>query len=219
MKAKNILNYINNPQNISNVDVKNIDKILSHHPYFQIGQLLLAKGLLNIDSIRYNRQLRKAAIYSFDRKKLFRLITLNNSKDNKYRVIEKNESKSTNQELKISKNLQFEENENYSFSDWLKLLKTKKIKRKEQKITENFLQKKPNISSPINKDFFNASNTAKESLIEDTNLVTPTLAKVYQEQGHYEKAISTYKKLILKYPEKNSLFASQIKLINKLNKK
>ena len=97
------------------------------------------------------------------------------------------------------------------------ITKDQKIKRKEQKITENFLQKKPKISSPNNKEFFNATNTAKESLIEDTNLVTPTLAKVYQ--GHYEKAISTYKKLILKYPEKNSLFASQIKLINKLNNK
>ena len=147
------------------------------------------------------------------------MISLKNSKNNKYRVIEKTEPKSTDQKLKIRKTLQFEENENYSFSEWLKLLKTKKIKRKEQKITENFLQKKPKISSPNNKEFFNASNTAKESLIEDTNLVTPTLAKVYQAQGHYEKAISTYKKLILKYPEKNSLFASQIKLINKLNNK
>ena len=55
------------------------------------------------------------------------------------------------------------------------------------------MQKKPKISSPNNKEFFNATNTAKESLIEDTNLVTPTLTKVYQAQGHYEKAISTYK--------------------------
>jgi hypothetical protein len=39
------------------------------------------------------------------------------------------------------------------------------------------------------------------------------------EQGHYEKAISAYEKLSLKYPEKNSLFANQIKLINKLKEK
>jgi len=219
MKAINILNFIKNPQNISNADIKNLENILSLHPYFQIGQLLLAKGLLNIDSIRYNRQLKKAAIYSFDRKKLFRLISIKSSKDNNFKFIEEAEPKSTNHKLKISKPLQFEENENYSFSEWLKLIKSKKIKRKEKKITENFLQKKPKISSLNNKEFFNASNIAKESLIEDTDLVTPTLAKVYLEQGHYEKAISTYKKLILKYPEKNSLFVSQIKLINKLNNK
>ena len=46
--------------------------------------------------------------------------------------------------------------------------------------------------------------------------MTPTLAKVYLEQGHYKKAISAYKKLILKYPKKSSLFASEIKKINKI---
>jgi len=45
------------------------------------------------------------------------------------------------------------------------------------------------------------------------------LAKVYLEQGHFEKAILAYKKLSLKYPEKNSFFANQIKLINKLKEK
>ena len=53
-------------------------------------------------------------------------------------------------------------------------------------------------------------------MIENDELVTPTLAKVYLEQEHYEKAISAYEKLILKYPKKNSFFAAQIKLITKL---
>ena len=64
-----------------------------------------------------------------------------------------------------------------------------------------------------------ATDAAKESLIENNELVTPTLAKVYLEQEHYGKAILAYEKLILKYPEKSSFFADQIKLINKLNKK
>ena len=64
-----------------------------------------------------------------------------------------------------------------------------------------------------------AVDVVKESLVENNELVTPTLAKVYLEQEHYEKAISAYKKLSLKYPKKNSFFANQIKLINKLNEK
>ena len=49
--------------------------------------------------------------------------------------------------------------------------------------------------------------------------MTATLAKVYLEQKKYENAIQAYRILSLKYPEKSSFFAEQIKLINKLNKK
>ena len=49
-------------------------------------------------------------------------------------------------------------------------------------------------------------------------LVTETLAQLYVEQENYDKAIQTYKILILKFPEKkNSYFASAIKKIKKLN--
>ena len=48
--------------------------------------------------------------------------------------------------------------------------------------------------------------------------VTETLARVYLEQEHYEKAKLAYQNLSLKYPEKSSFFASQIELIEKLLK-
>ena len=57
------------------------------------------------------------------------------------------------------------------------------------------------------------------SLVENNELVTETLARVYLEQQHFEKAIEAYKKLSLKYPKKSSFFADQINLINYLKKK
>ena len=117
----------------------------------------------------------------------------------------------------------FNESENHSFSEWLTLLNVKKIERKEDQkevsLIDNFLEKEVKISRPKKEAFFNPIDVAKESLIENDDLVTPTLAKVYLEQGHYEKAISAYEKLILKYPKKSTFFAAQIKLISKLNNK
>ena len=88
----------------------------------------------------------------------------------------------------------------------------------DETLLANFLEGKKTISRPKKEAFFNPINISKESVIENNDLVTPTLAKVYLEQMHYEKAILAYEKLILKYPKKSSFFAAQIKLINKLNK-
>lgn len=67
-----------------------------------------------------------------------------------------------------------------------------------------------------NPSFFSATETAKKSLSENDDFITETLANIYKEQGHFDKAIDAFEKLILKFPEKNTLFASQISEINKI---
>ncbi len=65
-------------------------------------------------------------------------------------------------------------------------------------------------------DDFAAANTAsvedlgKKSVREDDSLDTETLAIVCEKQGKFERAISIYEKLIVKYPEKSSTFAIRI---------
>ena len=69
-------------------------------------------------------------------------------------------------------------------------------------------------------DFVTGSNASvedlgKKSVREDDSLDTETLALVCEKQGKYERAISIYEKLIVKYPEKSSTFAIRITELKK----
>mgnify|MGYP001195212388 CR=1 FL=1 len=222
MRKTEFIQLIEKPELINEEAIHSIKKYLNENPYFQTGQLLLLKGLLNTNSVEYNTHLRKTAAYIYDRKKLFEFITLGHKKKHNLQqpLTNKKEKDNTNK----GDLLKFDQDEMYSFSEWLKLSKVKKI-RKNKTINEvnnlvnDFVKEKKNMYY-INKDILNNPGlTLENSLIENDEIITPTLAKVYLEQGHLEKAIIAYKKLSLKYPEKNSFFANQIKLITKLKTK
>jgi len=230
MNTERIISLIKNPNLINKKDISFLEDISIEHPSFSISHILLAKGLLNTESVRYNQKLKKAALYSLDRKQLFNLISQNVKKEEIVKEntpievikVEKDIIITPKEELKIGQPLEFNETEEYSFSEWLALTKVQKINREEcegkTNLINDFIEKKPTIKAEKNK-FFSPTETAKSSIIENDELVTETLARVYLEQEHFEKAIEAYKKLSLKYPKKSRFFVDQINLINDLKKK
>ena len=66
--------------------------------------------------------------------------------------------------------------------------------------------------------FFSPVKKAKESLEVENLPVSETLAKVFESQGNYAMAKTTYEQLILIFPEKKSFFADQIQKLNNKNK-
>jgi hypothetical protein len=81
-------------------------------------------------------------------------------------------------------------------------------------IIEKFLKEDPTIKPPKPEQIDN-ENKAKKSAEDHYDLVSETLAKIYIEQMLYHKAIDTYKKLSLKFPEKSRYFADLIQSIEK----
>ena len=86
----------------------------------------------------------------------------------------------------------------------------KKLTRKE--LIDKFILENPSITRP-KAEFYNPISVAQNSITDQGNIVSETLAKIYEKQGYLEKAITIYEKLGLKYPEKSRYFAAQIERI------
>ena len=210
VEGNKISSMIENPYIMHKDESIYISNILEKFPYFQTAHILFSKALQNTKSIRFKSQLKKAAIYSGDRNLLFDVISQhedsNISKNTDIQKLKKEDKKA----------------ELHSFLDWISIVQTKKIVRSKKQnpdeIINLFLENKPKIKNNTKQRFFNASENARKSIKENNDIITETLAKVYAKQEHFEKAILAYQKLSLKYPQKSSYFADQIKVIKKLKK-
>jgi hypothetical protein len=88
------------------------------------------------------------------------------------------------------------------------------LKRKDQLIIERFIKEEPQIK-PQSSDKLDNENKAKKSSEDRDELVSETLAAIYTDQMLYHKAIASYKKLMLKFPEKSRYFAEKIEQLEK----
>lgn len=114
-------------------------------------------------------------------------------------------------------------NEKRSFSAWLsasdftpidRSLEPSPTQTKNFDIINNFIALNPKIK-PMSDHTIGTERSGGGSTMQST-WMTETLAKIYEEQKNYDKAIRAYRILSLKYPEKSAYFARQIKTLTAL---
>ncbi|HIF83870.1 MAG TPA: hypothetical protein EYQ79_00065 [Flavobacteriaceae bacterium] len=195
---------VKNSKKITLDESISIKKIIKQYPYFQIARIIELIGLKKHNSLRFNKVLRDCAIYSTDRSVL-------------YDIIEHEEIDLNSKSYDTINVLSSEKTKN-SFIEWLKITKPvlKKTKNNNETLISNFLKINHKISPNTSKSNDNLANDFKLSKKE---YMTETLAKIYFEQKKFNEAIKAYEILCLKYPEKISLFADQIKIIKNSLKK
>ncbi len=205
------------PFELTQEETHSITKLIEKYPYFQTARLLSLRGIKEHATAKYDESLKKAAAYSTDRTLLFDYIS------HKKTILKEAEEVKTKEDLPSTKtdstkSVEFNKNELHSFSEWLKHSIPSSNKQNDTFSTiDRFIELNPKFS-PVKERQENV-DIAVNSITENQNLITETLAKIYVEQKKYDKAIQAFKILSLKYPEKSSFFANQIDAIKKLDKK
>lgn len=121
----------------------------------------------------------------------------------------------------------FDVDSRHSFAEWLSHFKGDTTVANDAKtntstidkfdLINKFIQEDPKIQ-PKKTEFYSPINMARLSVVDNSDMVSETLALIHVDQGHYQKAIEMYGKLSLKYPKKSSYFATQIKNLKQKQK-
>ena len=226
------INLISNFDPASGGQKKELENIIYEFPYFQLAHAIYLKSLKIQDQFNFDLILKKTAILSSKRKLIFNWIEGN--ENNLFKILEKSTKKEiresivqdTQTKVALKTYKSEEEEEKMFFVDWVLSYGNSENETESRpleskiEIIDSFLEKKPKIPNRKEEDdeddFLNLASNNK---FNKSELMTETLAKIYVKQKKIKKALYAYKILSLKYPEKSSFFANQIKKLQKKQNK
>ncbi len=181
------LNYIKHPEQLDVNSLPAIKDLVQQYPYFQAARMLYIRNLKNTDDLSYHAELKKGAINVPDRVRLEQIM-------NKAASEKKGQSTVT------------------VVADDANIESVPQLKH--QDLIDSFITANPHIK-PVGE-----VSDVETVVLDNTNVTdsifTESLAKIYIKQGQYDKAIRIFEKLNLKYPEKSSYFADQIRFLKKI---
>jgi tetratricopeptide (TPR) repeat protein len=174
----------------SETHMDEISSFIEEYPWFQAAWMIYLKNLQKTDAQKFEMLLKKAALILPDRKKLYSVLYLNHD---------------------AKADLQGNSSESYPIE-----VENEELNIDQNNLIDRFLT----VGHSVVRKAYNSENESNDnqqkdnilnSIAENDEIVTETLANIYFKQKKYDKAIDAFKKLSLKYPEKSIYFAARIK--------
>ncbi len=195
--------YFRNPGLLTAETVQPLKEIVASYPSFEAAWVLYLQNLKKLNLAEFENALRLASIHVQERGRLFQL--LNTSTVEKPVIAG----------MDVPTGYQLESPAASDETSGESLGEIARSISRKTRLLDNFQLAREAIErSEIKKIREERAQNAESDDTEE--LVTETLARIYLNQGHYQKAIGVMEKLSLKYPEKNIYFAGQIEKIKKL---
>ena len=194
MNPAKFIGYIKAPSLLNSESFYELKEILNEYPFCSSCRILLAKNHQKLNTTEANEFIKSSSIFLPDRKKFFRFIH-----DIPEDVLIQQAVPVYSIEMTGIGNVE------------------PKLSNREKSISnsliDKFIKEKPAITFKQEDDNFEEDIISEAE--REKEFISEILAELYWKQGDPTKAIRTYEKLSLKFPEKNTYFAAQIEKIKK----
>jgi hypothetical protein len=243
MTCTELYNLMENPALLSEKTLPGLKQLTEDYPYFSAARMLYLKNLALTEDLRLKIELKRMAVHVPDRLKLFLLLegdrykrpvapepAETKRKGGQFELVEKFLSEKGLTEDQASVMPAYAPASTIDYTYWLltenpQAEAPSAARLHRQDLIDTFLESDGVRlrRRPIGGTAGNAGNepnltTSKtpENASAETPYFTETLANIYIRQRRYEKALEIIRTLSLKYPEKNTYFAGQIRFLEKL---
>lgn len=232
------------PEELGKHTLYELRSLIARYPYYQPARLLLLKNLYLLHDPTFDEELRRAAIYVTDRRRLFELVEEAHYqlRTEKPAAMQREEQRPKGQDGDRTAALidtflgQMTADDGDAEPQRTKrkptpadaavdyvayLLETEDgdggadtPQLKGQALIDDFINNDKGKISLQDETEYEPETEADGG--EETSYFTETLARIYIKQGRYSKALEIIQRLNLEYPKKNRYFADQIRFLKKL---
>ena len=237
-----LVELINHPEQMDRDTLYELRSQLALHPYFQTVRLLMLQNLYLLHDPSFDEELRRAAVYITDRRKLFNLVEAahyqlrNTVQSQQPAANTKDESRTMALIDTFLDSIPAEEPEEKKTKrrptpkdatvDYVAYLLENEDNEPNkdtpqmqgQDLIDHFLQEEQGriLLNELRDEEESVEAPVIEEEPAEEEYFTETLARIYIKQGRYQKALDIIQRLSNNFPEKNAYFADQIRFLEKL---